>query len=214
MRRLVVLGCGGYGRVVEDLLAHLGEWEVAGFVDIDTATHGNMVNGVPVLGGEELIPGLLEQGISGAVVAIGDNATRARLVDDLASRGFELPTLVHPRAFVGRFVQLGDAVTILAGAVINTGSVIGRNVVINVQASVDHDCVVGDHAHIWPGANLAGNVVVGEYSFIGTGSSVIPQVRIGRNTLVGAGAAVVRDLPDNVVAVGVPARAIRSRSTL
>jgi acetyltransferase-like isoleucine patch superfamily enzyme len=90
--------------------------------------------------------------------------------------------------------------------VINAGSGIAENVIINTSVSVDHDCVIGSHAHLAPGTVLAGGVTVGEHAFLGAGTIVIPGVRIGARVRTGAGAVVINDLPDGCLAVGVPAR--------
>ena len=96
----------------------------------------------------------------------------------------------------------------MAGVVVNPGARIGSNVVLNTACSVDHDCVVADHAQLCPGVHLGGNVTVGELAMVGTGVSVIPGVRIGSGCTIGAGAVVTRDIPDNSLAVGVPARVV------
>jgi UDP-N-acetylbacillosamine N-acetyltransferase len=94
---------------------------------------------------------------------------------------------------------------IAAGAVVNPGTRIGISVIINTSASVDHECMIADAAHICPGAHLAGRVVVGEATQVGIGATIIERVRIGSGSVIGAGAVVIRDLPDRVVACGVPA---------
>jgi acetyltransferase EpsM len=101
----------------------------------------------------------------------------------------------------------------MAGAVINPGASIGANGIVNTCASVDHECVLGDAVHICPGARLAGNVTVGAGTMIGVGAAVRDRVKIGAGCVIGAGAAVVGDIPDRSLAVGVPARVIRSLET-
>ncbi len=98
---------------------------------------------------------------------------------------------------------------VCTGVVINPGPVVHDNCIINTSASIDHDCVVGEHTHVCPGVRLAGNVRVGPRTMIGVGASVLPGVRIGEGCVIGAGAVVNRDLPDHVVAYGVPARVQR-----
>ncbi|MCH1940704.1 acyltransferase [Holdemania massiliensis] len=55
-----------------------------------------------------------------------------------------------------------------------------------------------------------GRIEVGEYSFVGTGSIIMPGVKIGKNCVIGAGSVITHDIPDETVAVGVPARPICS----
>jgi sugar O-acyltransferase (sialic acid O-acetyltransferase NeuD family) len=148
---------------------------------------------------------------SHAVVGVGDNITRALLFKRLLDVGLIPFNVIHPSAIIAKRVQIGRGVVILAGAVVNTGSKIGDNVCINTAASVDHDNVLEESTHIYPGAHLAGGVKVKRYSYVGTGAAVNPYLTIGENVIIGSGAVVCEDIPDNVVAVGVPARVIKRR---
>ena len=139
-------------------------------------------------------------------VGFGDCRMRHELTTWLQTRGFSLPVAVHPRATVADDVTIGPGTVIAAGAVVNPVTRIGSSVIINTSASVDHECVIGDAAHIGPGAHLAGRVVVGQAAQIGIGATVIDRIHIGSGAIVGAGAVVVKDIPDHVVAYGVPAR--------
>ena len=94
----------------------------------------------------------------------------------------------------------------MAGVVINTGSRIGRFVIVNTGATVDHDNLIEDGVHISPGCHLSGRTTIGKYAFLGTGVVTIPDVVVGERAVVGAGAVVIRNVPAGVTAVGVPAR--------
>lgn len=98
---------------------------------------------------------------------------------------------------------------ICAGVVVNTGSVIGADVILNTGCTVDHHNRIGDHAHIAPGVHMGGEVEVGEGALVGIGATVMPRKRIGAWSVVGAGTLVTRDVPDGVVVVGAPARVVR-----
>ena len=83
----------------------------------------------------------------------------------------------------------------MAGCVIQTGTNIGANSIVNTRASIDHDCTIGETVHIAPGVTLSGNVRVGDRTHIGTGAVVIQGIAIDADSLVAAGAVVYRDLP-------------------
>lgn len=167
------------------------------------------IDGVPVLEAHRL-----EWTVESAcrfLVAVGDNSQRARLYAQLLAKGGIPASVIHPKATVARTARIGKGTVILAGVVVNADAVVGENCILNTAASVDHDCVVGNHVHLCPGVHLAGGVRIGDFSMLGIGAAVLPGVSVGANCVVGAGAVVNRDLPDNVVACGVPAR-IRRRN--
>jgi len=208
---LVIWGASGHARVVADVMRLAGQYEIAGFLDDGRPErYGATFCGAPILGGAELLPCLRETGVEHVIVAVGDCRTRLRLAEAARRHGFKLATAIHPRAVVASDVQLGPGSVVAAGAVINPGTQIGENAIINTAAGVDHDCVLADGVHIGPGARLAGEVRVGRASQVSIGATVVNGVKIGAGSLVGAGAVVVGDVPDGVVAYGVPARVIRS----
>jgi len=207
---LVVWGASGHARVVADIVRLAGQYEIVGFLDdLHPERYGTEFCGAAILGGGELLPCLMETGIEHVLVAVGDCRARLRLAEAARAHGFRLATAIHPRAIVASDVQPGPGSVVAAGAVINPGTEIGENVVVNTAAGVDHDCVLADGVHIGPGVRLAGEVRVGRATQVGIGAVVVNGVQIGAGSLVGAGGVVVGDVPDGVVAYGVPARVIR-----
>jgi sugar O-acyltransferase (sialic acid O-acetyltransferase NeuD family) len=203
MNGVLVLGAGGHGKVVADILLS-GGLAVLGFVDDDDRLAGARVLGLPVLGRIDDYAACRPAGI---VLGIGANAVRKQLVDRLGAAAEPLwITAAHPRATLAASVVAGPGTVVVAGAVVNVDAVIGAHAIINTCASVDHDCRVGDYAHIAPGARLAGAVSIGEGAFIGAGAAILPGRSVGCWATVGAGAVVARDVPDGVVAKGLPAR--------
>ena len=174
-------------------------------------TSRRTVLGWPVLGKCDLAyETTTRMNYSSALVGVGDSKIRMRLLDQLKVFGYHLPVLIHPTAWISPSAQIGPASVVLAQAVVQAQVLIGTGAILNTGCSVDHDVQLSDGVHICPGARLAGEVKVGARSWIGIGASVIQQVRIGSDVTVGAGAAVVRDLPDCVTAIGVPARILSS----
>ena len=125
---------------------------------------------------------------------------------DLKILGYDFSTVIHPSAVVTSDVILGEGSQGMSGEVIQPGSHIGCNTIINTRASVDHDCIIGDHVHISPGVTLSGGVDIGAGSHIGTGATLIQGISIGCGCLVAAGAVVVKDITDGEMVRGVPAR--------
>jgi UDP-perosamine 4-acetyltransferase len=205
--RVALIGAGGHAKVIIDILRTDDSVEIIGCVSPNPGQVA--VLGVPILGGDEIIPELFRDGVKSAFIAIGDNPTRVRFLRHLKELGFGIVNAVSPAAIISTSATLGRGVAVMPGAIINTGSAIADGAIVNTGAVVDHDCRIGTGAHIAPGVSLAGNVTVGDGAFLGVGSSVIPGISIGSWTTVGAGAVVVRDLPEHVLAFGVPARVQR-----
>jgi len=207
---LVIIGAGGHGRVVLDVLRSMGRFHVLGFIDADSGKSGGEVMGVPILGPIHLLQKLRKQDVRGAIVAIGDNRIRKTYADQVLESGLELINAIHPSAVISQTAKIGRDVLVAAGGIIGTEALISDDVIINTGAVVDHECQIARAAHIGPAAALAGRVEVGEAAFIGIGAKVVPCMKIGAHAIVGAGAVVIEDVPAGATVAGVPARVIRA----
>lgn len=199
-RPLVVVGAGGHGKVVADILLAAGE-TVDGFLDDDERATGTTVLGLPVLGTRNW----LRDGVRVAL-GVGNNATRERVARACVDAGAELVTAIHPRAVVARSARLEEGVVVMALAVINPDAVIRRGAIINTASVIEHDCEIGEFAHVSPNAALAGACKVGARAQLGIGASMLPGTTIGDDTIVGGGSVVTKQLPAGIVAMGAPAR--------
>lgn len=206
---ILIFGASGHGRVVLGNFAGRPSYKVLGFIDDDPGLSGKPVDGLTVLGGMDRLRTLLQQGVQGAIVAIGRNDVRCEKAELLQSMGFELVRAVHASAVLGSDVSVGGGSAVMAGTVINAGTTIGTNVIVNTGATVDHECELADGCHISPGSHLAGNVHVGRCAHIGIGSSVVPNIRIGEGSIIGAGSVVLNDVPSHQTWVGNPAKRLR-----
>ena len=194
-------GAGGHARVVIATLEAAGV-PVAGC--FDDAHEGGLLDGVPVLG--PIAPHLPLGGP--LVLAVGSNAARRALAERLGGL-VTWARAVHPSAVVHRSAVVGAGAVVFAGAVVQPGVRIGQHVIVNTAATVDHDSVLEDFVHVGPGTHLAGSVFLEAGVLFGVGACAAPGVRVGEGTVVGAGAVVTRNLPANVVAVGMPAKPIK-----
>jgi UDP-perosamine 4-acetyltransferase len=200
---VVIIGGGGHAKVVIESLRASGH-AVAAIVDADPTPRE--VLGVPVVGDDLKLPALKEQGLSQLFVAIGDNRLREKLGRKAQSLGFVLVNAIHPSAVISPSAKLGQGVAVMAGVAINADTDVGDLAIINTGAVVDHDGRLGVACHLGPACALAGGVNIGDRAFLGVGARAIPGVTIGADTTVGAGGVVVRDLPEAVLAIGVPAK--------
>jgi UDP-perosamine 4-acetyltransferase len=207
--QVVILGAGGHGKVVLDILRAQGRYEPVGFVDADTQLTGTKVGGLPVLGPLNILPKLRQQKVAHAIVAIGDNRTRLRYAGAVECEGFELINAIHPTAFVSPTARLGVNVVVGPNASVITEAHLGDSAIINTGAIIEHECEIGDAVHVAPGACVAGRARVGAFAFVGIGAQVIQCLSIGDGATVGAGAVVLEDVPDGATVVGVPARVVK-----
>ncbi len=202
MKKLAILGASGHGKVVADCAEECG-WE--NIVFFDDAWPERSHNGHwPVAGDTQSLLSSIPE-FDGLVVAIGNNAIRQEKIRLFLEAGAPIVSILHPRAVISRYAELGVGTVVFAGAVINVDVQIGPGGIINTGATVDHDCVLGSAVHISPGANIAGGVRVGDRTWVGIGAVVRQMTNIGCDVMVGAGAAVVCDVSDGLTVIGVPA---------
>lgn len=208
---IVVIGAGGHGRVVLDIIRSADLHHPIGFLDANRLLHGRRVDGLEVLGDFAALEKLKSEGLAGAVVAIGDSGIRRQYAEAVDKLGLTLVNCIHSSANIASTCTLGKNVVAAAGSVVCAHCQIGNSAILNTGCIVDHESIIGNAAHICPGARLAGRVIVEPGAFIGIGATVVQNVRIGADAIVGAGAVVIKDVPADTTVVGVPAKPVKSR---
>jgi sugar O-acyltransferase (sialic acid O-acetyltransferase NeuD family) len=212
MRPIIIWGATGQARVLAEFLPKLG-FELRAFFDNNPKVL-SPIPAVPIHYGRDGFLHWREANPSPAagLAAIGGEHGEDRLAmqDFLSAHGIEIATAVHPRAFVAGDASIGAGSQVLAMAVVAAGCALGRGCIVNHHADVDHECILADGVHLGPGATLCGLVSVGAFTLVGAGATVLPRIRIGSRSVVGAGSVVTRDIPDNVIVLGNPARIIRA----
>lgn len=192
MKKIVLVGGGGHCKVAIDAIRKADNFEIDGVVDA-RLKKGKKILEVPVIGNDDILPKRYSKGVKYAFIAIGsvgDCTLRKALYKKIIKLGFKIPCIIHPKAVVAADVKIGEGTFVAAGAVINPGTKIGRNTIINTSSSIDHDCQIGDFVHIAPGTTLSGGVKVGDETHIGTGANIIQYLTIGKKCVVGAGTTV------------------------
>lgn len=209
-RPVLVFGASGHGKVVADIVRAAG-LELAGFVDDDPGRREVGLWGLPVRGWAECLALPAGPGRPAIALGIGDNRARERVLERIVAGGFEVLTVVHPRAAVSPRARLGTGTVVMALVAVNPDADVGAGVILNTGCVVEHDCRIGDFAHLSPNSALGGGVEIGARSHLGLGAVVLPLVKVGADVRVGAGAAVTGDAPPGVTLVGVPARPVPLR---
>ncbi|NLG42741.1 MAG: acetyltransferase [Phycisphaerae bacterium] len=211
--RILILGAGGHGRVVLDILLQAARYQVVGYLDNNRDMIGRRVDGLPVYGTiEDLERFAHELDIQGVIIAIGDNGTRRGLARQVDAAGIPLVNAVHPAATLASTVTLGRNDVICAGVVVCDRCQIGDSVILNTGCVVDYQTMIGEGVHICPGVRIGGRVKVESGAFVGIGATVVPKVTIGCESITGAGAVVTADVPSMATVVGVPARPVKLAS--
>ncbi len=208
-RPVVVLGAGGHAKVVLDILLNQ-DVRVIGIADYDVTNIGKKILGVPIISNDADVLQYPSQSIYlvNALGSIGSTKARRELFIKFKNQGYNFATVVHSSAMIAADVQMKEGTQVMAGAVIQTGSIIGENSIVNTKASIDHDCLIGCHAHISPGVTVCGGVVVGTGTHIGAGATIIQEIKIGSHCIIGAGSLVIRNVSENKVAFGHPAKEV------
>jgi sugar O-acyltransferase (sialic acid O-acetyltransferase NeuD family) len=216
MNKILLVGAGGQGREIVQLIRDINRikptWDIVGFVDDSFEKIGQPILDIMVIGTIDQMDELVNEDTY-IFCSIGQSESRQRVIQLIKNSviNYKFATLIHPTAVVADNVLINEGSLISALTVVSTDVVVERYVLINYGSTVGHDSIIGDFATISPGCRLSGNVNVGAGSEIGTGTTIIQNVSIGSSSIVGAGAAVIKDLPDNCIAVGVPAKVIKYR---
>lgn len=203
MKKLLILGAGGQGKVVLDLALTCEAWDEISF--LDGGKIGEDILGYPVIG-DLWDYEMFKEKYTHAIVAVGNNKLRLKLTEELLEIGYQVPTFIHPSAVVSQFSTIGSGTIVMPQAVINVSTSVGKGCIVNTGVIIEHDCQIGDGVHLSPSATLGGTVSVGDKSWICLGAKVINNITIGERVTVGAGAVVIDDIEDEMLVAGVPAR--------
>lgn len=214
MDKAIIIGAGTYGQVYAEYIKDIGYYSLIGFLDDDETKHNTIINGLPVLGSLSLLKSLTNNEIA-VFCPIGNNTVRINILQQAKSLGFKTPSFIHPNVQIHHTVILGNCVYILPSNNVMPHTSIGDYVMISMGVNIAHHTKIGMGSFLSQGVNVGASINIGEKSFLGIASTIMTGIkRIGHNTLIGAGAVVIKDVPDDAVVAGVPARVIRMNSNV
>lgn len=213
---LIILGAGGLAREVLQLVTDIyftnGRFDItpAGFIDENPDNHGKTIHGLPVFGGFDYLSKIMPT--ARLAMGVGSPKTRKKFADNLEKMGlkFKFPVLVHPTANVGRNVNFGEGAQVMMHNSITVDITVGKHVLVNQGCSIGHDTVIENFACLSPHCVISGYTHIGEGADLGSNVVTKTGMKIGAWSVVGLQAGVIRDIPERVVAVGCPAKPIKT----
>ena len=213
MKQVILIGAGKHAVLLAEKIFEDPHLELLGFIDNETVKLPEFIlkKGYKVLGDDNSL--VKYRGDFYFHLALGGELieARKRLIDKIDHVNLKMISVIHQTAYISPTAILGRGVTVLINSIVHTNAKIGDFSCINNGAIVEHDCTLGNNIFIQPYGVLAGSVKVGNNTVVGMGASVKEGIAIGANCLIGACSFVNKDLPDNSVAYGVPARIVHKR---
>lgn len=205
-KNCIVIGAGTYGQVYKEYLQ--SEYSVIGYYDDDSSLHGLTIDGIEVKGN---VRDALENETGCAVfVPIGNNKVRVRIMKEFERNGFEIPSFIHKDTIIHSSVKIGKAVYILPGTNIMPLTEIGDYTMISMGVNIAHHNIIEEGCFFSQGTNIGASMHIYKLAYVGISATLMTGVKIiGNNSLIGAGAVVIKDVPDNAVMAGVPAKILK-----
>lgn len=209
-KKLILFPFGGNAREAVSIIKSsndlLEKYELVGFVDDNTSTHGKSFAGIPVLGGKEA----LDQYPDAYMLAVQGSPTswlgRGRIVKIFPQ---EKVSIIDPTAFIGEEVEIGNNCLIYPGVRLMGNVKIGDNVIIMANTVVSHDVEIGSDTMIGSNVSISGFVKIGQNCYIGSGSKLNTSVVLDDYVQTGLGSVVIRNQETKTVVAGVPSRKLR-----
>lgn len=213
MKKIVIIGNNTFSKGIVDIIEDQKQYEIYGVLDIHNTgikrKRGKVFKGLDSL--EQIVK---IENIYGCVLAIENNFERKKTRTQILDLGynFDFISIIHSTVIIGKNVFLGIGLIILAGVVINSDSIIGDFCIIKAQSSIGHEGILNNFSSVSFGVISGGNMNLGECSFISFGCNVIENITIGTHTIIGMGSLIINDFPNNIIANGVPAKIVDSRT--
>ena len=214
-KKVLILGGRGNGSVIAaamDDAARRGsdEWATAGFLN-DRHERGELIDRHPVLGSIQSAREFCEEDyyFINTILRIDGQSERIRMIEDLAIPDDRLASFIHPTAYVASNARFGPGVVIMPNVSVSPGVVLEKGCLIMVAATIGHDSRLGKYCHVAAQACLGAHLKVGAGVHIGLNATAKEGLSIGAHAALGMGAVLTKNMGDNEVWTGNPARFLR-----
>lgn len=213
---MLIIGAGGFAKEVLEICRQLqNAGDIVFFDDVNIKDNDVLYNQFPIFRTHREVIDFFKKNGNHFTIGIGNPILRYKVCKKFEDWGGDLLSVVSPFARVGHFdCKIGIGCNILSNSNISNSVLLGKGCIVYYNVVITHDCEVGDFVELSPGATLLGRSRIGDFTQIGANATVLPDIEIGRNVMIGAGAVVTKNIPDNCIAAGIPAKIIRSRGKM
>lgn len=208
---MLIVGAKGFAKEVLEVCKQNQELENLVFYDdVNKDFHDLLYSKFPILKNFQEAKLHFENSNYDFTIGIGNPKLRRLIYEKFRDLGGVFKSTISSTAQIGSYeTYIEEGCNIMQHVAITNDVRIKRGTIINQLSSIGHDVVIHEFCEICPNVSISGRCIIGEETFIGTGAIVLPDIKIGKNVVIGAGSLVSKDLPDNCVAVGVPAKIIK-----
>lgn len=213
---MIIVGAKGHAKEVLQIIeeSNVSSKTIYFFDDASSDKEDTLFNKFPIIRSIDKVNDYLQDD-KRVILGTGSPTIRYKLAQKFIAKGGVLTSIIASSAIIGKYeVDMGGGVNIMHNTLITNQICIGEGSLINAYVSIHHNVVIGKYCEIAPGARLLGNCCTGDFCMVGAGAVLLPSVKIGANVVIGAGAVVTEDIPDNSVAIGIPARVVRKQTLL
>ena len=213
---MLIVGAKGFAKEVLEVLHQLNQLDQLVFYDdVTVETPEKLFGQFPILKTFEQAVSYFKTIDDRFTIGVGNPVLRKKLCDKFMALGGQFITTISPLATIGYYGNtIEQGCNIMTGTVITSGVAVKKGTLINLNCTIGHDSVLGEFVELSPGVHISGNCIIGNYTVFGTNATLLPKLIIGKNVVIGAGSVVTKNLPDNCVATGIPAKIVKDLTPL
>lgn len=208
---MLVIGAKGFAKEVLEIFHQLGQVENLCFYDDVNKNLGDLLfEKFPILNNVDKVNNFFSKVGTDFTIGIGNPYLRFKMYQKFSNLGGTFVSAIHPNSQIGSYdVEIENGCVILSNAIFSNSTKMGKGCIVYYNVVITHDCIIEDFVELSPNVILLGNVKVGSFSHIGANATILPNVKIGKNVIIGAGSVVTKNVPDNCMFLGVPAKKVK-----